>query len=186
MSQSKFSLQTEHIRLRAIEPEDLDFFYDLENDVSLWRCGDTNVPYSRYVLRRYLSECRNDFFADGQLRLVIENKASCQPVGCVDLMAFDPMNNRAEVGVAVIPQYRHCGVGKEALGLLLVYADEILHIHQLYAYVAAQNEESFKLFLSVGFTEGVILEDWLRRNDGYIAVRLMQKVFLEKNGRMLG
>ena len=35
------------IFLRALEPEDLDFLYEMENDESLWEVGSTNVPYSR-------------------------------------------------------------------------------------------------------------------------------------------
>ena len=36
--------------LRALEPEDLDFLYIIENDSSLWKFGASNVPYSKYVL----------------------------------------------------------------------------------------------------------------------------------------
>ena len=43
------------IMLRAIEPEDLDLLYRIENDNELWAVGVTNVPYSRYVLHSYLS-----------------------------------------------------------------------------------------------------------------------------------
>jgi diamine N-acetyltransferase len=38
------------IKLRAIEPEDLDLLYRIENDADLWAVGATNVPYSRYTL----------------------------------------------------------------------------------------------------------------------------------------
>ena len=38
------------VRLRAMEPEDLDTLYQMENDVEIWNVGTTNVPYSRYVL----------------------------------------------------------------------------------------------------------------------------------------
>ena len=38
------------VRLRAMEPEDLDFLYAMENDKEVWDVGCTNVPYSRYVL----------------------------------------------------------------------------------------------------------------------------------------
>ena len=33
------------VRLRAIEPEDLDLLYTIENDTSLWNVGVTSVPY---------------------------------------------------------------------------------------------------------------------------------------------
>ena len=38
------------IKLRAIEPEDLELLYKIENDVRLWNVGATNVPYSKYTL----------------------------------------------------------------------------------------------------------------------------------------
>ena len=43
------------IRLRAIEPEDLDLLYRIENDADLWAVGTTNVPYSRYTLHDYIA-----------------------------------------------------------------------------------------------------------------------------------
>ena len=43
------------IHLRALEPEDLDFLYEMENDESLWEVGNTNVPYSRQVLLDYIT-----------------------------------------------------------------------------------------------------------------------------------
>ena len=42
------------VNLRAIEPEDLDLLYRIENDVRLWNVGTSNVPYSRYVLHDYV------------------------------------------------------------------------------------------------------------------------------------
>ena len=35
------------IHLRALEPEDLDMLYQIENNRELWSVGVTNVPYSR-------------------------------------------------------------------------------------------------------------------------------------------
>ena len=43
------------IFLRALEPEDLDFLYEMENDESLWEVGSTNVPYSRQMLLDYIA-----------------------------------------------------------------------------------------------------------------------------------
>ena len=38
-------IETKKIRLRAMEPEDLDLLYKIENDESLWSVSTTNVPY---------------------------------------------------------------------------------------------------------------------------------------------
>ena len=43
-------LSDEQIRLRALEPEDLEVLYRWENDSSLWEVGNTLAPFSRYVL----------------------------------------------------------------------------------------------------------------------------------------
>ena len=46
----------ENIRLRALEPEDLDWLYRIENDEHVWKWGNSNVPYSRYALKKYIAE----------------------------------------------------------------------------------------------------------------------------------
>ena len=57
----------DNIRLRALEPEDLEWLYSVENDEELWQWGSSNVPYSRYTLKTYIAESRHDIYADGQL-----------------------------------------------------------------------------------------------------------------------
>ena len=61
------------MRLRAIEPEDLDLLYQIENDQSLWKVGTTNVPYSRYTLHDYIASSSDDIYADRQVRMIVEN-----------------------------------------------------------------------------------------------------------------
>ena len=62
------------LKLRALEPEDLDFLYSIENDAELWDVGNTNVPYSRFSLNNYLLSSSSDIYADKQVRLVMEDK----------------------------------------------------------------------------------------------------------------
>lgn len=78
----------DNIRLRALEPEDLEWLYSVENDEELWQWGSSNVPYSRYSLKTYIAESRHDIYADGQLRLVIETEDEHLVLGCVDLIDF--------------------------------------------------------------------------------------------------
>ena len=48
-------LDNEHIKLRAPEPEDLDFLYTIENDPELW----TYSNVLRSEERRVEKECRS-------------------------------------------------------------------------------------------------------------------------------
>ena len=88
------------IDLRAMEPEDLDLLYKVENDVSLWGVGVTNVPYSRYTLHNYIANAVGDIYTDKQVRLMIENQ-NHETVGIVDITDFDPRHMRAELGIVI-------------------------------------------------------------------------------------
>ena len=148
------------IRLRAIEPEDLDLLYRIENDRSLWDVGTTNVPYSRYTLHDYLATSADDIYADRQVRLVVENNRS-QTVGMIDLVRFDPQHQRAEVGVVILSDCRRQGYALAALTELCCYALRVLHLHQLYAVVKHDNVAALRLFAKAGFTTQIRLRDWL-------------------------
>jgi diamine N-acetyltransferase len=42
------TLKGETIYLRALEPNDLEFVYAIENDQSIWAVSNTHTPYSRF------------------------------------------------------------------------------------------------------------------------------------------
>ena len=149
-----------HIRLRAIEPEDLDLLYHIENDVELWNVGTSNVPYSRYLLHDYVANAKNDIYTDRQVRMMVENEEG-KVVGVVDLVSFDPANRRAEVGIIIMNDYRRQGYATAVIDAIKDYALRILHLHQLYAYVDCDNKASMGLFEKAGFCESAKIQDWL-------------------------
>ena len=161
------------IRLRAIEPEDLDVLYRIENDRSLWNVGATNVPYSRYTLHDYVATSSDDIYADRQVRLVVEN-AEGETVGMADIVRFDPQHLRAEVGIVIIDAFRRRGYARLALADLCSYALDVLHLHQLYAVIDTGNEGAVSLFRQAGFQEQAHLKDWLFDGHKYHDALLMQ------------
>lgn len=167
------------VHLRAIEPEDLDLLYTIENDPHMWDVGITNVPYSRYLLHNYIASTVGDIYTDRQLRLIIESKEG-DALGIVDLTNFDPRHMRAELGIVVRKEYRNRGVASVATSTILHYVDHILHLHQLYAVVDTSNTVSIDFFKSFGFQLSATLPHWLQGSDGYHDAVLMQ-YFLQKN-----
>lgn len=160
----------DNIRLRALEPEDLEWLYSIENDEELWQWGSSNVPYSRYSLKTYIAESHHDIYADGQLRLVIETEDEHLVLGCVDLMDFSPRHLRAEIGILLFPEYRGRGVATKVLGMLVSYAREHLYMHQLYAIVSQKNMKAQHLFERFGFKRVSLLADWLRdKEEDYVS-----------------
>ena len=162
------------IKLRALEPEDLDILYMIENDTGLWNVGTTNVPYSRYTLHEYIARATNDIYTDRQVRLMAENEAG-DVVGIVDLVNFDPQHQRAELGIVIMNDYRRKGYATAAVEEILHYAQRILHLHQLYAIVDKQNTAALSLFKKTAFQESATLEQWLFDGQAYRDALLLQR-----------
>ena len=164
------------ISLRALEPEDLDLLYRIENDDALWRVGTTNVPYSRYVLRDYIANSSSDIYADRQLRLMIEDE-NHQVVGIIDLVNFDPRHLRAEIGIVIEESSRRQGYATATLHALRDYAHRVLHLHQLYAYIDVHNEASLSLFQKAGYVTAARMPQWLCDGNEYHDAWLVQLLF---------
>lgn len=163
------------MKLRALEPEDLDVLYTIENDVELWETSFTNVPYSRYVLRDYLANQTNDIYTDKQVRLVIEGDDG-ETVGLADLFNFSPEHCRAEVGIALLRSQRGKGYSRQALQMLMQYASDTIHLHQIIAIVAENNVSSRRMLQEAGFTAIATLPDWVRKPAGWADAILMRLV----------
>lgn len=161
------------VKLRAMEPEDLDLLYKVENDTSLWGVGVTNVPYSRYTLHEYIANTVGDIYTDKQVRLMIDN-AEGETVGIVDVTDFDARHRRAELGIVVQRRYRRKGYARSAVKKTIAYAHDILHLRQLYAIVDEENEVSLRFFDSAGFKRSATLKDWLFMGEKYRNAVFMQ------------
>ena len=155
------TLKGNTIYLRALEPEDLEFVYAIENNESIWNVSNTQTPYSRFLIRQYLENAHQDIYEAKQLRLAICMNDTFEAVGLIDLFDFDPKNNRAGVGIVISSESnRNSGIGSEALHLVINYAFNQLQLHQLYANIGSDNEISLQLFTKFGFQKIGIKKDW--------------------------
>ncbi|MCF8715773.1 GNAT family N-acetyltransferase [Joostella atrarenae] len=164
------------IYLRALEAEDLDFLYALENDEKIWEVSETLTPYSKYILKEYLANSHRDIFEVKQLRLVISDYNN-NILGLIDLFDFNPKNKRAGVGIVVLEEgNRNRGVGREALSLLIDYAFKHLDLHQLYANISENNKPSIHLFSNLGFERVGVKKDWNYTSGEFHDEILYQKI----------
>lgn len=171
---------SDHVRLRAMEPEDLELIYEMENDPQEWDISNFTVPYSRYVMKQYLQDSQCDMFADKQLRLIIVRLEDGRPIGTIDVTDFVPMHSRGEVGIVLRKEFRGKGYAKEALTLLCDYVFDFLRLRQLIAHIATDNEASLRLFASCGFVQCGVLKDWLCVEGHFKDVALLQRIRTEQ------
>jgi len=170
------TLKGKHIYLRALEPEDLDFVYKIENDTSLWKLSDTQTPYSRFLIKQYLENAQQDIYEAKQLRLAICNSKD-ETIGLIDVFDFDIKNKRAGIGILIQDEAnRNKGFGKEALDLLTEYCFKTLHLHQVYANISEDNLASLKLFEANGFIKIGLKKDWSFDGQKYSNEFLLQRI----------
>lgn len=154
------------VRLRAVEPIDADFMYEIENDPECWRYGETIAPLSRRIIREYAMNYDADPISARQLRLIIVSVATDRPVGMVDLYEIDPIHRTAFVGIYILPSLRRKGYGSEALQILEKYASQTLRLRILGVRIESDNERSLKLFEGAGFVKRGNLPQWYSHPDG--------------------
>jgi len=148
--------------LRAPEPEDLDLLFRLENDPAVWTVSSCHMPYSRYALKQYILTCQNDFFAEKQLRLMVQPQGGGEAEAIVDLFNFSPLDGRAELGLVVDGACRGRGVGGQALALLCDYAARTLGLRMIFCQIFADNAACRHLFAKMGFKEVATLPKWVK------------------------
>ncbi len=159
-------LEGNKIRLRALEPEDLSFLFQIENNDSFWEVSHTQVPFSRFLLKQYLENAHVDIYEAKQLRLMMETLEGVS-VGMIDLFDFNPQHHRAGVGLLVAPEFQKQGYASEALKLLINYAFSVLNLHQLYANILTDNIKSIALFEKCRFIKIGVKKDWVFSNGTY-------------------
>jgi len=155
------ALTGKKIHLRALEPEDLDFLYTIENNESFWEVSSTQTPFSRFILEQYIVNSHQDIFEAKQLRLIIVDNITNISVGMIDLFEFNPLHKRAGIGILIIESEQHKGFASEAIELLINYSFNQLNLHQLFANITADNTKSLELFKKLNFKKIGVKKEWL-------------------------
>ena len=168
-------LKGNNIKLRALEPSDLELIYSWENNTKIWEISNTLVPFSKFVLKQYLETQHLDIYTTKQLRLVLVDKNN-DPVGLIDLFEFEPKHKRAGVGILIDANQRGKGYAREALELLENYCFNHLDLKQVYANIGFDNLVSLNLFESLGYQKVGIKREWIKTSYGFVDEFLYQKI----------
>ena len=96
------------------------------------------------------------------------DKKKVRTVGAIDLFDFDPLHQRAGIGILIASEDdRRQGYAHEALLQVIDYCRKVLFMHQLYCNIAVGNVASIKLFEKVGFEIIGTKKEWLRIETGW-------------------
>ena len=163
-----------NLKLRALEPNDLELVYEVENDKSLWVYSNTSSPFSRHTLKKFIENSHLDIIEHKQLRLVIADDE--QSYGFIDLYDYDFINRRVGLGIIIFKKYRSKGIGLSSLQLTENYLLEHVPIHQVYANISSANKESISLFEKSKYVNVGLKKDWIFYNNKFNDELLFQKI----------
>jgi diamine N-acetyltransferase len=165
------------IKLRAVEPEDLELLYKWENNNQYWIISNTLTPFSRFTLKRFIENSHRNIFENGQLRMMIEHISSKETIGTIDIFDFDPFHKRAGLGILIAEEsFRKQGYATMSLECMIDYCFKTLLLHQLYCNILSDNNESISLFKKLGFSQIGIKKDWINTNNGYLDELMFQLI----------
>ena len=159
-----------NIKLRAVEPQDIDHIFKWENNHTLWHLSNTLIPFSRFDLEQYVMNADKDIYQVKQLRLMIvyNQGEQSKAIGCIDLFDFDPIHKRAGIGILIDDNEQNKGFASIALDLIIDYAFNTLNLHQLFCNIEEDNTKSLSLFKKKQFQEIGVKKDWNLRNGKWI------------------
>ena len=170
-------LEKGKIKLRAVEPTDLEILYAWENNISVWEVSQTISPFSKYTLKEYCDYAKTDIQTAKQLRLMIDfyDEGKTITVGAVDLFDYDAINRRSGIGILIGNEnYREKGIAFTSIEILINYAFSVLNLHQLYCYISENNKASLSLFKKLQFINCSKINDWVLNSNKWENVCFMQ------------
>lgn len=149
--------ESEELRLRALERDDLRFVHNLNNNyrvMAYW----FEEPYESYVeledlYIRHIHE-------QSERRFIVETPEGV-PVGLVEIVEITYIHRRAEFQIIIAPEYQRRGYGISAAMLAVDYAFRVLNLNKLYLLVSTENERAIAVYKHCGFREeGRLIDEY--------------------------
>ncbi len=164
-------LKSNRVTLRAIERDDTEAIYAINNDVDVELAGGGDPPWPQSLARAYADFDRRagEGGREGNpsgVSFAIE--ADGHLIGFCGLNYRDPFAATAELGITIGDKgYWGKHYGREAIILLLDYGFRLLNLRRIYLRVHARNERGVRAYRACGFVEEGRLRQHVWSNGAY-------------------
>ncbi|MBF0370537.1 MAG: GNAT family N-acetyltransferase [Magnetococcales bacterium] len=171
---SPVHLTGQRVCLRPVQITDLDRSLPWRNDPEI---RDNVLGYPGAVSReqeerwyqRILEERESN-----RLVLGVEDLSDGVLVGFIQLSDIDRHDRTAQLGLTIGEKSRQGrGLGREALGLMVDYAFDLLELNRIWIRVVAYNERALTLYRKMGFQDEGILRQHAFRWGSHHNVHLL-------------
>jgi RimJ/RimL family protein N-acetyltransferase len=179
-------LEGNTVRLRKLEPNDLERVLRWINDSEVTQFLAARYPMSRAAEERWLERMTSQPPEDG-LALAIEVRADVRHIGTIGLSAPSREHRRSTLGIMIGD--KECwsrGYGTDAVLTLLRHAFEFMNLHRIDLRVWSENERAIACYRRCGFAlEGRLRQDLYQsgRYHDVLVMSVLQPEFFAMQGR---
>ena len=163
-----------NIELKDPEDSDIPFLLKIENDLcnqfftTKWRF------YSENDIKDFVKKKQN-LLMNLQYRFMISYEFNS--IGCIDLIDFDLVNSRVELGIFIDERYRKNGFAFNALEEIKNKIHHDYSINQIYVEILSDNLASINFFKKSGFQKIGCKKKWIRKENDFLDLHLYQFFF---------
>ncbi len=176
-----------HVRLRAVEHEDLSKFQQWLNDSDVTEELTHYLPLSMEEEERWYAALPNETPEERPLAIEILGQEGWQLAGNTRLFHLAWIHRSAEFGIVIGDKTLwDRGYGTEALQLMLAHGFETLNLNRVYLHVYANNARARRSYDKAGFVvEGTLRQAMFRRGQ-YVDIVVMGILASEWKNRREG
>jgi RimJ/RimL family protein N-acetyltransferase len=160
-------LTGERVTLRAVTRADMTRQWQFNNDLDVELAGGGDPP-SPQALERLLADFDREAAKGGRDDAWFAIEVDGIYVGQCGLMHINTTAQTCELGIMIgDKRYWGQGYGREAVGLLLVYAFRYRNMRRVWLWVHAANERGIRAYRACGFVEEGRLRQHVYSNGRY-------------------
>lgn len=137
-------------KLRPWREEDIQKLTEFRNDIDLQAQLLTRVRGSHDDQTRRWLEQRS---SNDNLLFVVADRDSDTPMGYIQFIDIDPIDQTAKLGICVAPTAQNKGLGKEVLTLALNYLHAGLGVRKVILEVSSCNKRAIHCYEKIGFKQ---------------------------------
>lgn len=141
------------VRLRAVELEDWQHFFEWNNDTYFEQTTDSiHFPQSQEAIKKWVADITIAEPKNDEYRWVIENHAG-KFVGTLNTHTCNPRHGTFQYGLAICREYWRKGYAIEAINIVLGYFFDELRYQKVNVHIYHFNKASVELHRKLGFQE---------------------------------
>ena len=175
----------ERVRLRAIEHDDVKYYYAWVNDPDVTRNLSLYLPMSNRDEEHWFERVTQGDPNERPLAIEVRDGDGWKLIGNCGVFSIEWVNSSAELGIMIGD--KSCwnkGYGTEVMNLLLRHCFETLNLNRVFLRVYADNPRAIRAYRKAGFVEEGRMREAVFKHGKYDDVILMSVLRSDWNARI--